>query len=60
MVALRHILVATDFSPLSDAALTYGRAPAERLGASLHLRHVCEHAFLRPTAADRHVLTDAA
>ena len=35
-----RILVPTDFSPTADAALTYAKALAGRLGASLHVVHV--------------------
>lgn len=37
-----RILVPTDFSEPSDAALEYGRTLAERFGASLNLVHVLE------------------
>ena len=37
-----RILVATDFSPQSDAALDYARAIAARFGGSMHLLHVVE------------------
>jgi nucleotide-binding universal stress UspA family protein len=40
MIALKHILVATDFSEPSDAALTYGRALARTFNATLHVVHV--------------------
>ena len=40
MITLKNILVATDFSEASDAALTYGRALARNFGATLHLVHV--------------------
>ncbi len=40
MIALKHILVATDFSEPSDAALAYGRALARTFGATLHVVHV--------------------
>jgi nucleotide-binding universal stress UspA family protein len=52
MIVLKHVLVATDFSPPSDAALTYGRALAQLFGATLHLLHVTENDFLRSTPAD--------
>jgi len=37
-----RILVPTDFSPLSDAALEYARLIAAKWGASIHLVHVLE------------------
>ena len=40
--------------PISDAALTYGRALAKAFGARLHLLHVAENDFLRPSASDPH------
>jgi Universal stress protein UspA and related nucleotide-binding proteins len=59
MIVLKHILVATDFSPASDAALTYGRALAKTFGARLHLLHVAENFFLRPTLTDPYALKAA-
>ena len=40
MITLKNILVATDFSEPSDAALTYGRALARNFQATLHVVHV--------------------
>jgi nucleotide-binding universal stress UspA family protein len=40
MITLKHILVATDFSEQSDAALTYGRALARNFNATLHVLHI--------------------
>jgi nucleotide-binding universal stress UspA family protein len=40
MITLKNILVATDFSEPSKAALTYGRALAGNFGATLHVVHV--------------------
>ncbi len=40
MIAFKNILVATDFSEASDAALAYGRALARSLGATLHVVNV--------------------
>ena len=40
MITLKNILVATDFSEPSDAALTYGRALARNFEATLHVLHV--------------------
>ena len=52
MILLHNILVATDFGPAADAALTYGRALAQTFDARLHLLHVMENSFLRPSSAD--------
>jgi nucleotide-binding universal stress UspA family protein len=46
MIALKRILVPTDFSENSEIALTYARALAEPFGASLHVLHVIEDPFL--------------
>jgi len=40
MITLKRILVATDFSEASDAALVYGRELARTFHATLHLVHV--------------------
>jgi universal stress protein A len=42
MIALKRILVATDFSETADAALKYGRALARNFGATLHVLHVAD------------------
>jgi nucleotide-binding universal stress UspA family protein len=52
MIVLKNVLVATDSEPASDAALVYGRALARTFGASLHLIHVAENQFLRPSPTD--------
>jgi nucleotide-binding universal stress UspA family protein len=59
MIVLKNVLVATDFSPPSDAALAYGRALARTFGASLHLLHVVENYFLRPTASAPYMIQEA-
>ena len=59
MIVLKNILVAIDFEPASDAALTYGRALARTFGARLHLIHVAENDFLRPSVTDPYVLKTA-
>ena len=60
MIRLTQILVATDFSDASQAALDYGRALARTFGASLHVLHVMENTFLRPVPGDPYVLKAAA
>jgi nucleotide-binding universal stress UspA family protein len=47
MLAIKNILVATDFSACSEIALTYGRALAHQFGARLHVLHAVE-----PTLSD--------
>jgi nucleotide-binding universal stress UspA family protein len=59
MIQLKQILVATDFSEVSVAAVDYGRALARTFGASLQLLHIMENPFLRPTAADPHTIRTA-
>jgi nucleotide-binding universal stress UspA family protein len=45
MIALKRVLVATDFGPASESALRYGRALARGFGAELHVLHVTENVF---------------
>jgi len=42
MLTLKNILVATDFSDASTAALAYGREMAQRFDATLHIVHVVD------------------
>jgi len=42
MIVLKNILVATDFSASSEAALAYGRALTRQFGGTLHVLHVVE------------------
>jgi nucleotide-binding universal stress UspA family protein len=48
MVAIRRILVPTDFSQPAEAALRYGRALAEEFGSTLHLMHVVPEPYIYP------------
>jgi nucleotide-binding universal stress UspA family protein len=59
MIQLTRILVATDFGEAADVAMDYGRALARTFGSSLHLLHVMENRFLRPSPIDPHQLTAA-
>jgi nucleotide-binding universal stress UspA family protein len=52
MITLKKILVPTDFSDCSDAALKYGRALAGTFGATLHLLHVVQDPYTQPWAAE--------
>jgi len=55
MMTLKNILVATDFSEPSDAALTYGRALARTFDATLHVLHVAENLASGVYGADGYV-----
>jgi Universal stress protein UspA and related nucleotide-binding proteins len=52
MIAIRKILVATDFGEPSEAALRYGRALAQRFGAALHVLHVTENLLAAALAGE--------
>jgi nucleotide-binding universal stress UspA family protein len=52
MIALKRILVPTDFSESSGAALAYAREFAKTFGASLHLLHVIQDPYTQPWAAE--------
>lgn len=47
MIALKSILVATDFGEASDAALAYGREMARAFDATLHVLHVADDVYVR-------------
>jgi nucleotide-binding universal stress UspA family protein len=52
MIALKKILVATDFGEPSEAALAYGRELARSFGAQLTVLHVAENVAARAYGAD--------
>ena len=47
MILIRNVLVATDFSEPSDAALNYGRELARTFTATLHVLHVADIATVQ-------------
>jgi nucleotide-binding universal stress UspA family protein len=55
MLTLKTVLVPTDFSEASEAALRYGKAMAEAFGASLHIVHVMEDLLAHAWAAEVYV-----
>jgi nucleotide-binding universal stress UspA family protein len=58
MIALKKILVATDFSEPSDAALAYGRELARSFAAQLIALHVVENVLVRAVGGDGFVFID--
>src|SRR6476660_2249520 len=58
MIVLKQILVATDFSEPSDAALAYGRELARTFGARLTVLHACENIAARAYGADGFVFAE--
>jgi nucleotide-binding universal stress UspA family protein len=55
MIALKKILVPTDFGEAADAALTYARALARCFGASIDVLHVAEDVAARMFAGEMYV-----
>ena len=52
MIRLKTILVPTDFSECSEAAVKYGLALAEAFGASVHVLSVVENPYTLPWATE--------
>ena len=52
MIALKNILVATDFGEAADSALAYGRELAQRFDATLHVLHVAENIYVTAFGAE--------
>ena len=55
MIALKKILVPTDFGEAADAALNYARALARSFGASIDVLHVAEDVATRMLANELYV-----
>lgn len=55
MLAIKNILVATDFSDCSTAAFAYGRALAHQFGAKLHVLHAVETSGIDLAGVDTYV-----
>ena len=60
MIALKHVLVPTDFSETSDVALRYGKAFADAFGATLHVVHIIEEPYGQPWAVEAYGFSLAA
>jgi universal stress protein A len=52
MIAMKNILVATDFGEAADTALGYGRELAGRFGATLHVVHVAQNVYITAFGAE--------
>jgi nucleotide-binding universal stress UspA family protein len=52
MITLKHVLVATDFSEPSEAALAYGRELARNFGATLTVVHIVDDILTRAYGID--------
>lgn len=52
MISLKTILVPSDFSDCSEAAVRYGRALASAFHSTLHLLHVVQDPYTQPWAAE--------
>jgi nucleotide-binding universal stress UspA family protein len=52
MLAIKTILVPTDFSETSEVAVRYGKSLAETFGAALHVIHVVQEPFAQPWAVE--------
>lgn len=52
MITIKNVLVATDFSPVAETALVYGRALARTFGGRLHVVHVVDNLATRLAYAD--------
>jgi len=60
MIAVKNVLVTIDFDQHTETVLNYARTLARMFGGRLHVLHVTENTFLRPTAMDPHALQASA
>ena len=58
MIALKKVLVATDFSEPSEAALAYGRELARTFGAALTVLHVVDNLLTRAYGTEGFVVAE--
>jgi nucleotide-binding universal stress UspA family protein len=59
MISLKQVLVATDFSEPSLAALAYGRELARQFGAVVHVAHVVKNMFVATLGAGNYAAVTA-
>jgi nucleotide-binding universal stress UspA family protein len=52
MIAMKNVLVATDFGEAADTALAYGRELARKFNATLHVLHVAENVYITAFGAE--------
>jgi nucleotide-binding universal stress UspA family protein len=52
MIALKQVLVPTDFSETSEVALKYGASLAETFSSSLHVLHVIPDPYSQPWSVE--------
>jgi nucleotide-binding universal stress UspA family protein len=52
MIAMKNVLVATDFGEAADTALSYGRELARKFNATLHVLHVAENVYITAFGAE--------
>ena len=55
MIAMKRVLVATDFGEAAGIALDYGKELARTFGAALEVLHVCNNALTRGLGADAYL-----
>ena len=52
MIAMKNVLVATDFGEAADTALAYGRELARKFNTTLHVLHVAENVYITAFGAE--------